>query len=496
MTQTKKVDLQALEERLRLARVALTAPSMFPYYYPLAFSLAMKPSWEVSTMEIDGRLVLKYNPAWTAERTDQELVGLLWHELNHVLRDHTGPRGVALMKWLLEAMQDEEIEKFDPGKWLEESVAVGPALLVTLAADLANVAEDAEINDDAQEARVVLPEGGVFPEVLGLPKGLHAEKYAEALVKKLKEELEKLQGGGGEGNGGEGSGKEEAQSSQRGGRGQEGSSDREGSSGGQESSSGQKDSSGGRGGSSILDLLKKLVRDVRPGKGSGEGEEEGLDPSMVEVLKRQTAELIVEAATKGRGKVPAGILRAAKEILEPKANWRSLLRQEIRKGILDFSQKRRYTYNRPHRRQGAAKDVILPGKYGLKPQVAVVVDTSGSMGEKELSRALAEVKGILQATGPGRKPTVYSVDAQVHAAQKIFRLEDIKLLGGGGTDMGLGVVRALEDGHDVVVVVTDGYTPWPEKHPRPGAKVVVALVGDPGENWPTPSWAKVVRVED
>lgn len=452
MTQAKEVDLQALEERLRLARVALTAPSMFPYYYPLAFSLTMKPSWEVPTMQIDGRLVLKYNPAWTAERTDQELVGLLWHELSHVLRDHTGPRGVALMKWLLEAMQDEGIEEFDPGKWLEEEVAVGPALLVALAADLANAAEDAEINDDAQEARVTLPEGGVFPEVLGLPKGLHAEKYAEALVKKLKQELEeKLQGGGGE---------------------------------------------GGDQGGSVLDLLKKLVRDVRPGKGSGEGEEEGLDPSMVEVLKRQTAELIVEAATKDRGKVPAGVLRAAKEILEPKANWRSLLRQEIRKGILDFSQKRRYTYNRPHRRQGAAKDVILPGKYGLKPRVAVVVDTSGSMGEKELSRALAEVKGILQATGPGRKPTVYSVDAQVHAAQKIFRLEDIKLLGGGGTDMGLGVVQALKDGHDVVVVVTDGYTPWPEKHPRPGAKVVVALVGEPPESWPTPSWAKVVRVDD
>lgn len=491
MTQTKEVDLQALEERLRLARVALTAPSMFPYYYPLAFSLTMKPSWEVPTMQIDGRLVLKYNPAWTAERTDQELVGLLWHELNHVLRDHTGHRGVALMKWLLEAMQDEEIEKFDPGKWLEESVAVGPALLVALAADLANAAEDAEINDDAQEARVVLPEGGVFPEVLGLPKGLHAEKYAEALVKELKKELEKLQGGGGQGEEGEGGGKGETQASQGERGGQGGSSQRQGS------SSDREGSSDGRGrGPSILDLLKKLVRDVRPGEGSGEGEEEGLDPSMVEVLKRQTAELIVEAAAKGRGNVPAGVLRAAKEILEPKENWRSLLRQEVRKGILDFSQKRRYTYNRPHRRQGAAKGVILPGKYGLKPRVAVVVDTSGSMGEKELSRALAEVKGILQATGPGRKPTVYSVDAQVHAAQKIFRLEDVKLLGGGGTDMSLGVVQALKDGHDVVVVVTDGYTPWPEKHPRPGAKVVVALVGEPPESWPTPSWAKVVRVDD
>lgn len=483
MTQTKEVDLEALEERLRLARVALTAPSMFPYYYPLAFSLTMKPSWEVPTMEINGRLVLRYNPGWTAERTDQELVGLLWHELNHVLRGHTGPRGVALVKWLLEAMQDEGIEEFDPGKWLEEEVAEGPALLAALAMDLANVAGDAEINDDAQEARVVLPEGGVFPEALSLPKGLHAEKYAEALVKKVKRELEeRLQGGGGE---------EEKARAPGGERGGGASQETQGS------SSDQGDSPDGRGGgSSVLDLLKKLVRDVRPGEGGGEGEEEGLDPSMVEVLKRQTAELILESAAKDRGSVPAGVLRAAREILEPKANWRSILRQEVRKGVLDFSNKKRYTYNRPHRRQGASKDVILPGKYGLKPRVAVVVDTSGSMGERELSRALAEVKGVLQATGPGRKPTVYSVDAQVHTAQRIFRLEDVKLLGGGGTDMGLGVARALEDGHDVVVVVTDGYTPWPEKHPRPGAKVVVALVGDPGENWPTPSWAKVVRVED
>jgi len=56
--------------------------------------------------------------------------------------------------------------------------------------------------------------------------------------------------------------------------------------------------------------------------------------------------------------------------------------------------------------------------------------------------------------------------------------------------MRVGIARALEDGHDLVVVLTDGYTPWPEVPPR--ARVVVGLLGDrPIE---PPPWAKVVRI--
>jgi hypothetical protein len=45
----------------------------------------------------------------------------------------------------------------------------------------------------------------------------------------------------------------------------------------------------------------------------------------------------------------------------------------------------------------------------------------------------------------------------------------------------------------VIVVLTDGYTPWPTT-PPPGAAVVVALLGwDRSDLPPTPAWA--TRVE-
>jgi predicted metal-dependent peptidase len=88
---------------------------------------------------------------------------------------------------------------------------------------------------------------------------------------------------------------------------------------------------------------------------------------------------------------------------------------------------------------------------------------------------------------------VYTVDAEVHAAQKVFSLDQLRLLGGGGTDMGRGIERAVKDGHELVVVLTDGYTPWPEKPPR--ATVVVGLIYPKGQEPPkVPPWAKVVPI--
>ena len=58
---------------------------------------------------------------------------------------------------------------------------------------------------------------------------------------------------------------------------------------------------------------------------------------------------------------------------------------------------------------------------------------------------------------------------------------------------GLHNVRTLLPGPrpEVVVVITDGHTPWPDTPPR-GMKVVVVLHGD-GQ---APEWAKVIRREE
>lgn len=46
---------------------------------------------------------------------------------------------------------------------------------------------------------------------------------------------------------------------------------------------------------------------------------------------------------------------------------------------------------------------------------------------------------------------------------------------------------------EVVVVLTDGYTPWP-LHPPKSVEVVVGLIGTAVRE--APDWARVVRIED
>ena len=48
-----------------------------------------------------------------------------------------------------------------------------------------------------------------------------------------------------------------------------------------------------------------------------------------------------------------------------------------------------------------------------------------------------------------------------------MQARDVELLGGGGTDMGAGLAKAAElrPRPDLIIVLTDGYTPWPSAPP-------------------------------
>lgn len=97
--------------------------------------------------------------------------------------------------------------------------------------------------------------------------------------------------------------------------------------------------------------------------------------------------------------------------------------------------------------------------------------------------------------GVGVRPhqiALWSVDTEAHRIT-MGNDRSIELLGGGGTDMGIGIRAAIDDAQrpDVVVVLTDGYTPWPEN--PPGRPVVVGLLGG-GEDVPKPPWWATVIV--
>ncbi|MDQ6928630.1 MAG: VWA-like domain-containing protein, partial [Actinomycetota bacterium] len=88
-------------------------------------------------------------------------------------------------------------------------------------------------------------------------------------------------------------------------------------------------------------------------------------------------------------------------------------------------------------------------------------------------------------------------------ARRVSSARAVQLVGGGGTDMGAGLEAAarMRPRPSVVVVLTDGQTPWPTDAPK-GMHVVIGLIRSllPGQSpdrvWAAPAWARLVEIGD
>ena len=126
-------------------------------------------------------------------------------------------------------------------------------------------------------------------------------------------------------------------------------------------------------------------------------------------------------------------------------------------------------------------------------RVAIIADTSGSMGS-DYGKVLREIETIIKGFGRNDAVPVFSVDAAVHTRQRVRNVAEVQLIGGGGTDMRLGIREAytLRPRPDVAVVLTDGYTPWPDI-PPPGMRVVAGIIG--GTCQGVPEWMRTVLID-
>ena len=204
-----------------------------------------------------------------------------------------------------------------------------------------------------------------------------------------------------------------------------------------------------------------------------------------------------------RGSVPAGLLRWAQDLLNPRIDWREALASRMRRDLASVAGRRDYTYARPSRRHEAMRlagsPAILPAmRQPAPPRVACVVDTSGSISTSELRGFLGEVIGITRALGVATAVSVIACDAKTYAPQRLQRqrdIESVRLEGGGGTDMGAGLAAAeqLSPRPHIVVVFTDGYTPWPLSKPRRTDSVIV-VVSDPATQSNVPAWARTIAL--
>jgi len=297
-----------------------------------------------------------------------------------------------------------------------------------------NVAGDAEINDDLHTATLELPDSAVHPSRLGLPEGWIAEQYWDALAT----EPESI--------------------------------------------------------AAMPDLDSDCGSGCDGQERSWNRNEPGLSGLSARLLAQETARQIREHTTE-RGDTPAGWQRWADQVLEPRVNWRRQLAAQVRRGAADVSGRVDFTYRRPSRRASAVPDVVLPSLRQPLPQVVLVIDTSGSMSDSMLGQALAELTGVLRSLGVARRNLrVIACDARAYQVQRVRDLGAIRLEGGGGTDMGAGIdaAAALRPRPDLVIVLTDGYTPW-RSEPPPGIRVVVGLMDRRGK---TPDWAETVLIDD
>lgn len=235
----------------------------------------------------------------------------------------------------------------------------------------------------------------------------------------------------------------------------------------------------------------------------GEDGDRAIDPEWEDAaLRAQVAESIKEYTEKHRGNGHGDLIRFAEDTLRPaQVSWQRRLKVKIMQPLLAKMGRTDYTYRRPHRSQmGRPGEIIRPTMVGSDPgRVAIGVDTSGSMSPGDLSAALSEIRGILHDF----KVVGYAVDAEVTPVGDVFNVKNFTLHGGGGTDMRV-LIQYVADERPkrttALVVLTDGYTPWPETRPanRRDLQVIAGIITD----LPTtdslfqdvPSWIETVRI--
>ncbi len=250
----------------------------------------------------------------------------------------------------------------------------------------------------------------------------------------------------------------------------------------------------------IWDEGSGIHNNARPWEQNSEGQK--LHPIDKEVVVRSVAKKMQEAR-KEYGAFPGSWEVWVEEILKSRTNWKKILRHRMSSAIATgIGLRVDYTFARPSRRQSVYHPIITPSFSGSRSgRITVVVDTSGSMGGEELGQAVAEVCKVLEDF---KLPvTVIPCDAKAYEPIVLRKPSDRfkvqKLKGGGGTDMIVGIEAALklQPSPDAILVLTDGYTPYP-KQPYKTPVIFGILKKDANQKTPIPNsppWSKMAVID-
>ena len=215
------------------------------------------------------------------------------------------------------------------------------------------------------------------------------------------------------------------------------------------------------------------------GKGQGQGQGEAGDPSDGETMdqhdwegadamtpeeKKEIERAVDEAVRQGAliaGKMGSGGTRLLDDVLQSKIDWREVLRDFVSTTCAgnDYS-----TWRRPNRRYISSGLYLPSGVSETVGELVIAIDTSGSIGGRELATFLGEVVAIAKAVKPQAVRLLYW-DTEVCAAEYYGQdqLDDIvkstKPAGGGGTMVECvpKYLREKQIKPQAAIILTDGY---------------------------------------
>ncbi len=191
------------------------------------------------------------------------------------------------------------------------------------------------------------------------------------------------------------------------------------------------------------------------------------------------------------GNMPAFASRLLKELKNPQTDWRTLLNDFVQEEICDYS------FSPPDRRFSDSP-FLLPDFNETDYEVSDVlfmIDTSGSMSDSMIAQAYSEVKGAIDQFGGKLEGWLGFFDAAIIPPTPFSNEEELKIIkpfGGGGTSFHVifDYVRKMEKKPSSIIILTDGYAPFPKEALSEGIPVLWLINNEDV----TPPWGKVARI--
>ena len=223
----------------------------------------------------------------------------------------------------------------------------------------------------------------------------------------------------------------------------------------------------------ILDLpeiecLTPGIKKPTPKGGDGGGRGDGDDLRSAWQDRGAAIKQEIEAAQEGKrgGGTTELIERLLDKKRKPQVDWRRVLNAFVQESVCDYS-------FAPPDRRFAETDFFLPDlneREFVTKEILFMADTSGSVGNGDLGRVYAELRGAIEQFGGKICGKLGFFDTRVTKPlpfEAVGDLSRIRPYGGGGTDFRVIFDYLYEERRNdlpaCLVIFTDGYGPYPDE---------------------------------